>query len=109
VFYQSVLMAAIMALFLPFVWVAPTPGQWLLLVLLGCCGGVGQILVTEAYASAQVSAVAPYSYSQILWSAALGALVFGDIPGPLTWAGAAMISAAGLVILYRDMRRRKQG
>lgn len=109
VFYQSVLMAGIMALFLPFVWVAPTPGQWLLLIMLGLCGGIGQILVTEAYASAQVSAVAPYSYSQILWSAALGVLAFGDIPGPLTWVGAAMISVAGLLILYRDMRRPKQG
>lgn len=109
VFYQSVLMAGIMALFLPFLWVTPTPGQWLLLILLGLCGGIGQILVTEAYASAQVSAVAPYSYSQILWSAALGLVAFGDVPGPLTWVGAAMISAAGLIILYRDMRRRKQG
>lgn len=108
VFYQSVLMAGIMALFLPFVWVTPTPSQWLLLILLGLCGGMGQILVTEAYASAQVSAVAPYSYAQILWSAALGALAFGDIPGPLTWVGAAMIAAAGLLILYRDMRRRTQ-
>jgi drug/metabolite transporter (DMT)-like permease len=108
VFYQSVLMSGIMAFFLPFSWITPTPGQWLLLILLGLCGGIGQILVTEAYASAQVSAVAPYSYSQILWSAALGALAFGDVPGALTWIGAAMISAAGLLILYRDMRRRKQ-
>jgi len=105
VFYQSALMSGIMLLFLPFVWVTPTPWQWVLLLLLGLCGGVGQILVTEAYASAQVSAVAPYSYTQILWSAAIGMLAFGDVPGPLTWAGAAMISAAGLLILYRDMRR----
>jgi drug/metabolite transporter (DMT)-like permease len=106
VFYQSALMSLIMLLFLPFVWVSPTPSEWLLLLLLGAFGGIGQILVTEAYAHAQVSAVAPYSYAQILWSAALGFLAFGDVPGPLTWLGAAMIAAAGLVILYRDMRRR---
>lgn len=107
VFYQSFLMALIMAAFLPFVWVTPTPLEWLLLIGLGLAGGLGQILVTEAHASAQVSALAPYSYSTLLWAAGFGVLVFGDLPGAFTFLGAAMIVAAGLVILYRDLRRRR--
>ncbi|MCS6930836.1 MAG: DMT family transporter [Acetobacteraceae bacterium] len=107
VFYQAVLMALIMSVFLPFVWVAPTPAEWLLLLALGLAGGLGQILVTEAYARAQVSAIAPYSYSTLLWAAGFGLLVFGDVPGASTGIGAAMIVGAGLVILYRDLRRRR--
>lgn len=108
VFYQAFLMALIMAAFLPFVWVPPSAGEWLLLLALGLAGGTGQLLLTEAYARAPVSALAPYSYSTLLWAAGFGFVVFGDVPGPLTALGAAMIVAAGLVILYRDLQRRRR-
>jgi len=80
------------------------------LMLIGVVGGVAQVLLTEAWASAQVSALAPYSYSSLLWAALLGWIAFGDVPGLPTLAGAALIVAASLYILHREiiLRRRRR-
>jgi drug/metabolite transporter (DMT)-like permease len=93
---------------LPFVWVTPGWGDLGLLILVGLVGGCAQWLLTEAWASAQVSAIAPYSYSALLWSIGLGWLAFGDLPGVAMLAGSGLIVAAGLYILHRELVRRGQ-
>jgi len=106
VLWQSVLMTLIISLALPFVWVTPTLSEWLLLLGMGLFGGIAQVMMTEANASAQVSALGPYTYGAILWSMLLGWLVWGDVPGLSTIAGASLIVAAGLYILHREWKRR---
>ncbi|TDH63937.1 DMT family transporter [Dankookia rubra] len=106
--WQSLLMGAYAALLLPFVWVTPGWGDLGLLILVGLVGGCAQWLLTEAWASAQVSAIAPYSYSALLWSIGLGWLAFGDLPGVAMLAGSGLIVAAGLYILHRELVRRGQ-
>jgi drug/metabolite transporter (DMT)-like permease len=99
-------MTAFTALTLPFVWVTPSGGEMLLLLGIGLIGGVAQVLLTEAFASAQVSALGAFSYTGILWAILLGWLAFGDRPGWMTLAGAALIVAASLAIMRREMTRR---
>jgi drug/metabolite transporter (DMT)-like permease len=108
VLWQSLLMTAFTLAALPFVSTTPGPGEWALLILVGLVGGIAQVMLTEAYASAQVSALGPYSYTSILWSVAIGWLVFGDAPGLSTLAGAALIVASGLHILQRELKRAAQ-
>ncbi len=104
--WQSLLMTAFSAVALPFVWVTPSWPDLLLLLATGLIGGVAQIMLTEAWASTQVSALAPYSYSSLLWAILFGWIAFGDVPGLLTLAGAALIVAASLYILHRELMRR---
>jgi drug/metabolite transporter (DMT)-like permease len=106
VLWQSVLMTLIIGMALPFVWVMPTLSQWLLLLGMGLFGGVAQVMMTEANASAQVSSLGPYSYGAIIWSMLLGWMVWGDVPGVSTLAGAGLIVLAGLYILHREWQRR---
>jgi drug/metabolite transporter (DMT)-like permease len=106
VLWQSILMTAMTTLALPFVWVTPSWEQLPLLIGMGLLGGLAQVMLTEAYASAQVSALGPYSYSALIWAIGIGWLVWGDVPTPSMLAGAAMIVAAGLYILHRELRRR---
>jgi drug/metabolite transporter (DMT)-like permease len=103
VLWQSLLMTLLLATTLPFVWTAPSLHDFLILVLIGMLGGVAQVMLTEAWASAQVSALAPYSYSSLLWAILLGWMVFGDVPGLATMAGAVLIVAASLYILHREI------
>ena len=86
----------------------PSLDEVLLLVLVGLIGGAAQWLLTEAYASAQVSALGPYSYSSLLWSVLLGWMVWGDRPPAHMIGGAALIVAAGLYILHREMVRQQR-
>ncbi|WP_369413573.1 DMT family transporter [Caldovatus aquaticus] len=108
VLWQSLLMTAFTAAALPFVWVTPGWGDVLLILGIGLVGGVAQVLLTEAHASAQVSALGPYSYSSILWSVALGWVLWGERPTLATLLGAVLIVAAGLYILHRELVRARQ-
>lgn len=104
--WQSLLMASFAAVALPFFWVTPSWPDLALLVGIGLLGGAAQVLLTEAWASAQVSALAPYSYSSLLWAILLGWVAFGDVPGWLTLVGSALIVIASLYILHRELVRR---
>ncbi|SUE44542.1 DMT family transporter [Roseomonas gilardii] len=97
--WQAILMTGIMTCALPFVWVTPTWGQFGLLVLLGTLGGLAQVLQTEAFASAQVSALGPYTYCGLIWATIIGWTVFGDAPSLVMVLGALLIVGAGLAIL----------
>ena len=108
VMWQSLLMTIFTGLTLPFLWVTPAPAELLLLLGIGVTGGVAQVMLTEAYASAQVSALGPYSYTSILWATLLGIVVFGNWPGLSMGLGAALIVVAGLYILHREMKRTKR-
>jgi drug/metabolite transporter (DMT)-like permease len=70
---------------------------------------MAQVMLTEAWASAQVSALAPYSFSSLLWAILFGWIAFGDVPGLLTVVGATLIVIASLYILHREILRRRRG
>jgi drug/metabolite transporter (DMT)-like permease len=112
VLWQSLLMTAFTAVALPFFWTTPNAWEWLILILVGLVGGVAQVMLTEAYASAQVSSLGPYSYTSILWSVGLGWLIWGDMPTIATILGAVLIVLSGLYILHRELvrgRMKRQG
>ena len=52
-----------------------------------------------------VSFVAPFRYTSLLYALVLGFLVFGDFPGPWTLAGAAILVATGVYTLLRGSGR----
>jgi drug/metabolite transporter (DMT)-like permease len=88
-----------------FDWVMPDARTLAVLVLGGLVGGVGQLFLTEAIRVAPVGVVAPFDYSQLIWAAILGYLVWGELPQPATLAGAAVVAASGLYILHRELVR----
>ncbi len=83
----------------PFLWQNPSPEQWLGLVVLGCTGIVGHMMLMKAYELAQASVLQPFTYTQLLWGIIIGMLVFAEFPDPLTLLGAATIVSAGLVAM----------
>lgn len=52
----------------------------------------------------QVSAVAPFRYTGLVWALVLGWIVFGDWPDGITLLGALVVVASGLFSLYRERR-----
>lgn len=107
VLWQAILMSAILACMVPFVWTTPSFGQFLLMLLMGLIGGLAQVLLTEAYASAQVSAIGPYSYTGLIWAGGLGWMFWGEVPGLAMIIGSLLIVAAGLYILHRELLHRR--
>ncbi len=81
---------------------------WAALAAIGTLGGCAQIAMTNSLRLGPVSVVVPMDYSSLLWATLLGWLLFDTLPAAATWAGAPVIVASGLVIVWREAVRRRQ-
>ncbi|MDX1822913.1 MAG: DMT family transporter [Paracoccaceae bacterium] len=50
----------------------------------------------------EISFVAPFRYTGLIWALLLGWLVFGDWPAPLTLVGAVIVVGSGVFMIYRE-------
>ncbi len=83
-------------------WVIPDLESAGLLVLVGLCGGVGQILLTQSYRFADASTIAPFDYANMIWAVALGYFLFAEVPVVEVIIGSAIVIAAGVFVIYRE-------
>lgn len=102
--WSAVVGLAAMTPVLPFGFVWPSAADWGLGVALGVVASAGQYLMVQAYRFAPASLLAPFSYSSLLWSVALGWALFGALPDQWTLVGAVVIIAAGLVAARPERR-----
>lgn len=82
-------------------WVAPTAGDWGIMVCLGLVAIGLQATMLTAWRLGDVSALAPLDYLRLVTGTALGFLAFGEVPGPAVFAGAALIVAANLAAAWK--------
>jgi drug/metabolite transporter (DMT)-like permease len=68
------------------------------------CAGHG--LMVYALSMAPASAVQPFNYFSLPWAIGLSAVVFGHWIDPISMVGAAIIVAAGLVVMARERVKR---
>ncbi|KQT32851.1 permease [Sphingomonas sp. Leaf412] len=80
---------------------------WALLLGIGLLGGAAQIAMTTSLTWGPVSSVVPMDYTALLWATLFGWWVFDRLPAESTWLGAPVIVASGLVIVWREHRRRR--
>ncbi len=108
--WSSVVGAFVMLAVLPLVWKTP---HGLLHILMFCgmgvLGAAGHYCVARALSYAPANIVSPFQYCQLIGSVAVGWLLFGDWPDAETWAGAAIIVAAGLWIGWSQARPGRVG
>lgn len=74
------------------------------LIGMGASGALGQVLITEAFRCAPVSVIAPFEYSTLLWGVLLDVAIWGVLPGPIVFVGAAVIVGSGLYLIHRERR-----
>lgn len=70
--------------------------QWGCLLMAGLAAAGGQFAITAAYGYAPARDISVYDYSQIIFSAALGFFLFGQMPDLLSWLGYGVICAMAL-------------
>jgi len=91
-------------------WQTPaTALEWGVAFLMGLFGGLGHYGLALAHRYAPASVLAPFLYQQILYVMILGYLVFGDLPHPAVLAGAAVVIASGLYLLWQERRKSPGG
>ena len=107
IFYAGAVGTLVMLPALAIVW-SPSddPRVWLVLLGLGTFGAVGHWLLILAHERAPASTLAPFFYAQLIGAAALGWLVFGNLPDLWTVVGGLIVAGSGLYLLHRERVRR---
>ena len=92
-------------LFRPWIW--PPMADWPIFLATGLAVGIGGMMVTQAYRTAEAGLVAPFEYVGMPVAVLWGVAIFGTFPDLTAWAGIALICGSGLYTLWRETVRRK--
>ncbi|MBD3664996.1 DMT family transporter [Sulfitobacter aestuariivivens] len=92
-----------LGLFIPVLaWTYPGMSVLWLVIAAGLIGGVAQIMVTSSYRFGSASMLAPFDYASMIFAAAIGWFVFSEAPTLNMLAGAALVIAGGILIIWRE-------
>ncbi len=106
VFWQALSVTVFSLPMALWVWQAPTLWQWLGFVLCGALGSLAHYCLTRSFRVADISSTQSVKFLELVWAAALGWLMFGDVPAHTTLAGGVLICAATLWVARREQGRR---
>lgn len=102
VLYFSLMTTALGLATALFGWRMPDARDFVLLVLIGILGGIGQILLTQSFRFADASVIAPFDYTAMIWALPIGWLLFGQLPDRYVVIGVTVVAAAGIFVIWRE-------
>lgn len=87
--------------------VIPKDPNWFFMAAMVIFGTGGYFAVTLAMRDGEMSAIAPFRYTRLLFAGGLGLIFLGERPDGLAYLGTALILASGLYSLWRERRLAK--
>ena len=107
---SSLTIVAYMGIFLGLFSIAPAFWVWQpfglqtlgWMILIGLFGSIAQIAISQSFKETDPTAVMPFDFLKLIWTAMIGAWFFAEIPDMYTWVGAAVIFLAGFFIALRE-------
>lgn len=112
----SLTIVAYMGIFLgvfsifPALWVWQPFGMQTLfwLALIGLFGTIAQMSLSQSLKETDPTALMPFDFLKLVWTALIGAWFFSEIPDVYTLIGAAVIFASGFFIALREQKAQPQ-
>ena len=89
-------------------WIMPTTIDFLLFFILGLCGSVANLLLTQSYRLAEASLVTPIKYLSLVFAILFGFFIWSEVPKILTLIGATLVVTSSLIIFTRENKLKKQ-
>jgi drug/metabolite transporter (DMT)-like permease len=108
-FYTGVAGAVTMTAIGLFYWQPMVGFDWVWMGLLCLSSVSAHFLLIKAYEAAEVSAVQPFAYLQLVFVSFVGVLVFNETLAPHVVLGAVIVIGAGLFTFWRARVRQAQG
>ena len=84
-------------------WLAPDARGWLLFTLAGACSVGAWIGIVGGYRRAPPATLAPFEYTAIVGGTIAGFLIWNEKPDLWVIAGAAVITASGIFVAFREI------
>ena len=85
-------------------WRWPSPGDLGLLAMMGVIGTITQGCYIKGMQIGDAAAMAPIDYTRLVFAAVAGFILFSEVPGVWTLAGAAIVVVSTLYITWREQR-----
>ena len=89
-------------------WVLPTKIDFLIFIIMGLCGSIANLLLTQSYRLAEASLVTPIKYLSLVFAIVFGFLIWSEIPKLLTLFGSLLVITSSLIIFMRENKLKKQ-
>ncbi len=89
-------------------WVLPTKIDLAIFIIMGLCGSIANLLLTQSYRLAEASLVTPIKYLSLVFAIAFGFLIWSEIPKLLTLLGSLLVIISSLIIFVRENKLKKQ-
>ena len=101
--FSGVVGTIIISLFLPSVWVNPTPNQWIMMAIIGFIASVAHLFLILSLKYADASKLAPLGYTEIITNILISYYFFYELPDNWTYLGLFIIVLSGLYISRREI------
>jgi drug/metabolite transporter (DMT)-like permease len=108
IFYTALFTTLIAAVPAARSWVAVSGAQLGLLAVLGAGANLLLYFLLKSFSLVDASALAPFRYTELMWSAAVGWLFFAEVPAITTLLGAAVIIPSTLYVVWAENRKSKE-
>tara|TARA_B100000780_G_C20987201_1_gene394693 strand:- start:10 stop:855 length:846 start_codon:yes stop_codon:yes gene_type:complete len=93
---------------LPYGWVMPSNGDIIIFIIMGVCGSVGNLLLTQSYRISEASLVTPIKYLSLVFAIVFGFLIWNEIPKLLTILGSGLVIISSFIIFVRESQLKKK-
>ena len=101
-FYSAIFGTICYSIYIVFHWNPMSNNALLLTIIIGLFGTAGHICLIRALTLGEASLVAPFIYTNLLFTTIWGFVLFGNFPDFWTIVGALIIVAAGIYVWARD-------
>ena len=106
-FYSAIFGALCYSIYIVFHWNPMSNNALLLTTIIGLFGTAGHLCLIRALTLGEASLVAPFIYTNLLFTTIWGFVLFGNFPDFWAIAGALIIVAAGIYVWARDLAVRQ--
>lgn len=86
-------------------WITPSWNEMRFVLLSGVVVIGGNFAMVVSCRDVDLSVIAPWRYSVVVWGLAAGILVWGEVPNALALFGTSLVVASGLYTLHREQAR----
>ena len=88
-------------------WKMPTLIDWIIIIVMGLCGSIANLLLTQSYKLAEVSLTTPLKYLSLVFAIIFGFYFFNESPTIYTLSGASLIVISSAIIFVREHQLKK--
>ncbi|MEZ5738480.1 MAG: EamA family transporter [Burkholderiaceae bacterium] len=89
-------------------WQTPNGHELMLTALAGVFGTLGHWCLTRSFSMADVSAVQPVRFLDLVWSSLFGIALFGDTPTVATLVGGTVVVTSTIWLARSESRARRR-